>query len=455
MATVAQEIARAAQLILDRGLAEAKSLITPVYNVKGFGARGDGITDDRAAIQAAIDDAELGAMDSSIDVYLPPTENGYVIKGPLVMRRKTRLIGSDTLLIYDGTDAAIRVGGSPDVYAYPYVAGIRIWKRNRDRTGVGIHIAYSRFGGRFERVTIEGFGTGVLHEESYLNFFEQVAVRECTVGFDFRKDSNGVTLHNCLVNSNDQYGIKTYRANNLRIVNCELEANGNATPGNAVLIDTSTAVLVQGCYIEETGEPAILVTSTEGGTSPTVIIIGNYITGNNRKVNAIVLDRTWDATVIGNKIVRFTGAAIVIKPDSFRPMLLANSLADNGQTVEIEDTSRIGHNWWVFDQYAGTVHTDRMVLNGNVPTLGVRRQADGGETKLVQLPGGGDFRNEQNQSLLFLNRTTRQISAAVVTGPTSNRPTNPRQGEMYVDTTLGKPIWYIGSSWRDAAGNTV
>lgn len=39
---------------------------------------------------------------------------------------------------------------------------------------------------------------------------------------------------------------------------------------------------------------------------------------------------------------------------------------------------------------------------------------------------------------------------------TAKRPAKPANGQMYYDTTLGKPIWYHATGvWKDAAGTTV
>lgn len=41
-------------------------------------------------------------------------------------------------------------------------------------------------------------------------------------------------------------------------------------------------------------------------------------------------------------------------------------------------------------------------------------------------------------------------------GTTAQRPTSELAvGDTYLDTTLGKPIWYTGSGWVDAAGTSV
>jgi uncharacterized protein YjdB len=41
-------------------------------------------------------------------------------------------------------------------------------------------------------------------------------------------------------------------------------------------------------------------------------------------------------------------------------------------------------------------------------------------------------------------------------GTTANRPTDRLQvGQTYYDTTLGIPIWYNGTVWKNASGTTV
>jgi len=57
-------------------------------------------------------------------------------------------------------------------------------------------------------------------------------------------------------------------------------------------------------------------------------------------------------------------------------------------------------------------------------------------------------------------RKTRDLLNAVTKrtmgqGLTMERPRNPDVGVMFYDTTLGKPIWWNGSAWRDAAGAAV
>lgn len=70
-----------------------------VYNVKNYGAKGDGITDDTNAIQAAID-----ACPISGEVFFPPTvSNSYLITRPLLISSNANKLG----IVLRGTSRAI------------------------------------------------------------------------------------------------------------------------------------------------------------------------------------------------------------------------------------------------------------------------------------------------------------------------------------------------------------
>lgn len=61
-------------------------------------------------------------------------------------------------------------------------------------------------------------------------------------------------------------------------------------------------------------------------------------------------------------------------------------------------------------------------------------------------PGGDGFR----VSVLY--------PFATATGSTASRPTSPANGFLYLDTTLGIPIWALstsGTGWINAAGFAV
>lgn len=56
-----------------------------------------------------------------------------------------------------------------------------------------------------------------------------------------------------------------------------------------------------------------------------------------------------------------------------------------------------------------------------------------------------------------LVKVRRLIADALTpaSGTTARRPTTKTVGYQYYDTTLGKPIWWNGTVWKDAAGVTV
>jgi len=67
--------------------------------------------------------------------------------------------------------------------------------------------------------------------------------------------------------------------------------------------------------------------------------------------------------------------------------------------------------------------------------------------------------DQLNQNLRIYFNNLDAFLTAISTpqnGTTANRPTQNLQiGQFYFDTTLGYPIWYNGTVWKNASGTTV
>lgn len=77
----------------------SKYVAQPIYNVKGFGAKGDGVTDDTLAIQSA--------LNAGLNVYFPPGTYRVTDKLTLQPNQNIRGAGSrrgGTVIAYDGPD---------------------------------------------------------------------------------------------------------------------------------------------------------------------------------------------------------------------------------------------------------------------------------------------------------------------------------------------------------------
>jgi hypothetical protein len=154
-----------------------------LLSVKDYGAVGDGVADDTAAIQAAIDacHAEGGGI-----VSFPPGE--YGLSAPLVARDNVKLVGSGYQSVYDvtykppvrlvGDDGfALISGGTDPIYDFG-VDGIGL---------IGVDVAGSRgisalnaWNWTLRNLFCSEFGEhGVYIESGVAGSFEDVWVQEC------------------------------------------------------------------------------------------------------------------------------------------------------------------------------------------------------------------------------------------------------------------------------------
>jgi hypothetical protein len=159
-----------------------KDIAADVVNVKAFGAKGDGVTDDTAAIQAAINSLPLNTANAPY--YSPSTGiNGgtvlipsgrYKITAPLITKRGITIAGvspeASQILSYSATGVfkhQLGDGGgyTPDVVE---IAGISIWQNASvtATSGAGIEIVpppttYRAVTLRVSKVILEGTYDGI------------------------------------------------------------------------------------------------------------------------------------------------------------------------------------------------------------------------------------------------------------------------------------------------------
>lgn len=102
--------------------------------------------------------------------------------------------------------------------------------------------------------------------------------------------------------------------------------------------------------------------------------------------------------------------------------------------------------------------TGRQVLNNHIRnvTEGIKQ----GQSNVINcVINGNRFVNVGTKYVGFTSAT--HLNSLVEPsykdrrGLTADRPSNPEIGERYYDVSLSKPIWWNGSSWKDATGATV
>ena len=334
--------------------------ITIAPNVKDFGAIGDGVADDTAAIQRAVD-ASLKPLHfppgtyrltRTIEIRLDRT--GYIsITGDGLSRIATEAAGPAFRLTgtHQGTaDPKTVTGPVWDRQRSPMIDGIEIVGRNNESSGIELS---GTMQATISRVSIRNALHGIVLTHRNRN----VQISECHL-YDNRGVGvlmDAVNLHqiniaNSHISYNRQGGIvcRDSEIRNLQITGCDIEANvGEGLAAANVLLDCRRGTVregaITGCTLQHDGEPLGSANIRMlGPTKDNALAVGTFTIGNNVlsdvKVN-IHLKSARGVVITGNTL--WEGFEHNILAENCSHLVLGHNLMDRNPDQR-ENTSKNG-----------------------------------------------------------------------------------------------------------------
>lgn len=262
-------------------------------SVKDFGAVGDGVTDDTAAIQAAVAankfvylPAGTYKVSASIDLKTYP-QAGLIGESSELTIIKANAVITQVINLYDTAD----IGGGNDYQ----LTNLRIDGNNLATYGVNIRFRHWLAA---DNVIVQNCTTAWYMADSYISFFNNCRSRNCTNGFSLQGANHASAFSNCYVTA--ATGVPVY-------------------VGGIARVDGNVDVIFNNLIIDHCDTTQIVVDL--GSVSPGVVQFnGGYVGefANNTTTNAIVQVLSGTAVFTGTYVNSGTAAVSPLGMALFR-----------------------------------------------------------------------------------------------------------------------------------------